>query len=288
MVPVSSSDRDRPGPAHRQAGHAIRFEWGSTGAAAVADGVDGADLAVVVDVLSFTTTLSVALERGITVYPYRWKDERAAAYAAERDAVLAVGRFEARGAGGGVSLSPAHLVDGRGVEGVEGIERIVLPSPNGSSIAFALRDSGAVVVGACLRNATAVARWLEPRVRDGARLAVVAAGERWPDGSLRPAVEDLWGAGAVLAGLAGLGDLALDLSPEATMAAQAYRAVLPGLTQQVIACASGQELVGAGFPDDVAIAAEHDVSTVVPVLRGDAFTGTAASRESRRGAGLSG
>ena len=43
----------------------------------------------------------------------------------------------------------------------------------------------------------AVARWLQAR---GGTVAVVAAGERWPDGSLRPAAEDLWGAGAVLAG----------------------------------------------------------------------------------------
>src|SRR3954468_15826736 len=81
---------------HGQRGYAVRFDWGPTGAAAVAEGVD---LAVVVDVLSFTTTLTVAVERGITVLPYPWRDHGAAAYAAERDAVLAVGRFEAREAG---------------------------------------------------------------------------------------------------------------------------------------------------------------------------------------------
>ena len=70
---------------------------------------------------------------------------------------------------------------------VEGVERIVLPSPNGSSICFALADSGLTVVGACLRNRAAVARWLAPQLAAGATVAVVAAGERWPDGSLRPA-----------------------------------------------------------------------------------------------------
>ncbi|HRD61661.1 MAG TPA: 2-phosphosulfolactate phosphatase, partial [Nocardioides sp.] len=55
--------------AHRQLDHRVRFDWGPTGAAAIAE---GADVAVVVDVLSFTTTLCVAVERGMTVLPYRW------------------------------------------------------------------------------------------------------------------------------------------------------------------------------------------------------------------------
>ena len=176
-------------PHHRQLDHRVRFDWGPTGAAAIAE---GADVAVVVDVLSFTTTLCVAVERGMTVLPYRWKDERAAAYADERAATLAVGRLEARSlpGGAGVSLSPAAMAR------VSGVDRVVLPSPNGSSIAFGLADSGATVVGACLRNRTAVADWLPTH---GGTVAVVAAGERWPDGSLRPGAEDLWGAGAVLA-----------------------------------------------------------------------------------------
>ncbi|MFC6343001.1 2-phosphosulfolactate phosphatase, partial [Nocardioides hankookensis] len=78
----------------------ISFEWGPTGAAAIA-----APTTVVVDVLSFTTTLTVAVERGMTVFPFRWKDERAATYAAERDAVLATGRSLRDG----VSLSPVSV-----------------------------------------------------------------------------------------------------------------------------------------------------------------------------------
>ena len=140
--------------AHAQASYGVRCDWGPSGAAAIAV---GADLAVVVDVLSFTTTLTVALERGITVYPYRWRDDRAQAYADERDAVLAIGRFEQDDAKVGVSLSPAAMST------VRGVERIVLPSPNGSTIAFALAHSGTTVVGACLRNARAVAAWLAPR-----------------------------------------------------------------------------------------------------------------------------
>ncbi len=238
---------------HGQSSFRLRMEWGPTGAEAVAA---DADVVVVIDVLSFTTTLTVAVERGIRVYPFRWKDERATAYAAERDAVLAVGRSVRTG----VSLSPVS------VRAAVGVERLVLPSPNGSTICLGLAESGITVVGASLRNRTAVARWLPP----GARVAVVGAGERWPDGSLRPAVEDLWGAGAVLAALVDLG--ATDLSPEARVAEQAFRAVAPRIADELRACSSGRELVDGGFGADVDIAAELDDTDVVPVLQAGCFS----------------
>lgn len=224
-----------------------------------------ARLAVVVDVLSFTTTLSVAVERGIEVFPFAWKDSRAAEHALRHRATLAVGRFEAmtRADARHVSLSPVSVAS------VQGVERLVLPSPNGSSIAFSLADTGAEVVGACLRNAAAVARWLAPQILGGATCAVIPAGERWPDGSLRPAVEDLWGAGAVIAGLVDLG--VTGLSPEARVAAQSFRAVRPDLAAELAACASGVELVTGGFGADVEVAGQLDASQVVPVLRGEAF-----------------
>jgi 2-phosphosulfolactate phosphatase len=245
-------------PGHDQSTHRIRMEWGPTGAEAVP-----ADYAVVVDVLSFTTTLSVAIERGIEVFPYRWRDSRAAEHAMRHGATLAVGRFEAlsRGDARHVSLSPASLAE------VDGIERLVLPSPNGSTIAFALAESGAQVLGACLRNASAVARRLAPKLADGASVVVVPAGERWYDDTLRPAVEDLWGAGAVLAAL--VGGHEDEASPEARMAVAAWRgATLPG---DLLRCAGGVELAEAGFVADVEIAAQHDVSEVVPVLVGESF-----------------
>jgi 2-phosphosulfolactate phosphatase len=214
------------------------------------------DVAVVVDVLSFTTTLTVAVERGIAVYPYPWASEEAPAYAEERGAVLALGR-RAGLAEGAVSLSPVSY------DGITGIDRVVLPSPNGSAISFGLRDAGVTVVGACLRNARAVGEWL--RQAPG-RVTVVAAGERWPDGSLRPAAEDLWGAGAVLQALGRDG-----ASPEARLAAAAYADVSEELGPALSACASGRELVEGGFDGDVAIAASADVSEVVPVLADEAF-----------------
>ena len=168
--------------AHRQGGHLLRHDWGPAGAAAT---TADADVAVVVDVLSFTTTLSVAADAGIAVLPYRWADATAAAFAAEHDAVLAVPRSAA--GTDQISLSPASV---RRADPAP--DRLVLPSPNGSTITHRLVGEVPVVVGACLRNATAVAAWITRTHRPGSTtVAVVSAGERWPDGSLRPAVEDL-------------------------------------------------------------------------------------------------
>jgi 2-phosphosulfolactate phosphatase len=243
-------------PEHGQRSYLRRLDWGPSGAAAlVADSRPG-DVAVVVDVLSFTTTLSIAVEQGILVHPYPWGDVDAESFAAARDAVLATGRREGL-TSGSVSLSPVSF------EGVRGIERVVLPSPNGSALSLGLAEAGVSVVGACLRNAPAVGRWLRGRT---GRVSVVAAGERWPDGSLRPAVEDLWGAGAVLAAAGSEG-----ASPEAVAAVAAFEAVRDRLPEALAASASGRELVVGGFGADVAAAAAYDVSAVVPVLDGDAF-----------------
>ena len=246
-----------------------RFDWGPVGARAIGP---GAAIVAVVDVLSFTTALTVAADRGIEVFPYRWRDDSAADFARRHDALLAVGRSAADTRGrsaadtpGRVSLSPGTI------RRAEGISRLVLPSPNGSAISHDLAAAGARVVGVSLRNADAAADWTARRLADapGAVVAVVAAGERWADGTLRPAVEDLWGAGAFLAHLAdrGVGEA----SPEASAAVAAYRQAADRLPELLLACASGRELAGDGYGEDVAIAGELDASRSVPVLDGASF-----------------
>lgn len=238
----------------RQEEHDVRFEWGPTGARSVGE---GADVVVVVDVLSFCTTLSIAAERGTVVLPYRWDDaDDAATYAAQNRAVLAVGR-EVAGPGE-VSLSPASL------RAAGPIERLVLPSPNGATLSVDLAATATSVVGACLRNAKAVADWIAREHDEDSTIVVAAAGERWADGSLRPAVEDLWGAGAVLSALEDHDWPGL--SPEAAMAADAYRLVAGREASHLRACASGLELIERGFGGDVDIAAEVGSTTAVPLL----------------------
>jgi 2-phosphosulfolactate phosphatase len=242
-----------------QASHGVRFDWGATGGRAIAD---GADVAVVVDVFSFSTSLSVAADLGIVVLPYPWEAADAPTYAAQNRAVLAVGRTAA--GPGQVSISPASVRD------ADPIERLVLPSPNGSAISVDLASIATTVVGASLRNAAAVADWIaREHDAESASIAVVAAGERWPDGSLRPAIEDLWGAGAVLAALEDHDWPGL--SPEAAMAADAYRLIAGREESHLMVCASGHELVEAGYAEDVVVAAEVGAGTTVPLLSDRGF-----------------
>ncbi|GAB3943111.1 hypothetical protein GCM10029976_065230 [Kribbella albertanoniae] len=236
---------------YAQHGFRVGFDWGPVGAEVVAG-----HLVAVVDVLSFTTAVTVAADLGIDVYPYRWRDETAVAYASQYDAHLAVGRSEA--GPGDVSLSPVTIRQATGVT------RLVLPSPNGSTVAQQLSDSGATVIAVSLRNRLAAAQWASQRLAADPSLKVVAiaAGERWRDGSLRPAVEDLWGAGGFLSALD-----TDDLSPEARAAVAAYDAVADELPTLLHDCAGGRELTQYGYPEDVRIAAEVDQSLSVPVLK---------------------
>lgn len=248
-----------------QSGYGVRFEWGPTGARHLSREVS---CLVVVDVLSFTTSVSVAVEAGTRVFPYPWRDGTATAFAEQTDARLAVGRRSVS-TDTPWSLSPAAL------RRAPFAARLVLPSPNGSAISAAADDT-TVVVAACLRNGTAVGAWLAEQGYGTAErpVGVIAAGERWPDGSLRPALEDLLGAGAVICSLDIHGSGRTSLSIEAGTVATTFTAS-PDVAADVLASASGRELIDGGFPEDVAIATEMDASAVVPVLVGGAFVAAA-------------
>lgn len=227
------------------ANSATRCAWSGELTGAEAIGV-GCDVALVVDVLSFTTTLTVAADCGTTVFPYPWRDNRATGFAADHDATLAVGR--SRVSTGQMSLSP------RTVRAAASLPRLVLPSPNGSTISFHLQQATPTVVGVSLRDRDA-AQWLLARRAGDAvlRVAVVAAGERWADdGTLRPAVEGLWGVGAVIESLrtARWGEL----SPEAAVATAAFRSIADDVAQALRTCASGRELIDLGDVGDVDVA----------------------------------
>src|SRR5436190_17127698 len=177
-----------------QAEFDVRCEWGLQGLKEL-----GAisDVIVVVDVLSFTTAVDIATERGGVIFPYPLTGESAAMYADSLHAKLASPDRTS-----GFSLSPASL------RSLPAGYRLVLPSPNGSALSFGANHR--IVLAGCLRNATAVAR---AAAHLGSTVAVIPAGEQWPTGELRPSLEDWVGAGAVIAALSGKS------SPEAQLAA---------------------------------------------------------------------
>ena len=225
-------------------------EWGLAGVEALHPRVA---VLVIVDVLSFCTAVDVAVSRGAMVEPFGFTDERAARAVAEQSgAVLASQRSAAEG---GYSLSPSSLL------AIPPGTRLLLPSPNGSRISFAASRTPRriPVLAGCLRNAHAVARAARVMANDEP-IGVIPAGEHWPDGSLRVAVEDLLGAGAIL------DRLGMTCSPEAEVMRDAWRGAErdPGRTLRL--SVSGRELVERGFPGDVDLAAELDVSGSVPTL----------------------
>jgi 2-phosphosulfolactate phosphatase len=203
------------------------------------------DVVVIVDVLSFSTCVDIAVSRGAVIYPFAGPGERAAAYAAEHGAQLAGGKRSASR----YTLSPRSLMD------ILPGTRLVLPSLNGSTLSLGAGDTP--VFTACLRNYQAVAAAVQ---KVGRRTAVIPAGERWGDGSLRPALEDWLGAGAVISQLSG------SLSPESRAALAAFHEARSQIEAVLCQTPSGQELIERGFEEDVRLAAHQNASACAPRL----------------------
>jgi 2-phosphosulfolactate phosphatase len=220
--------------------HDIHCEWGTAGAAALA----GCRTFIVVDVLSFCTCVAVAADRGALVLPCRTREE-APSLAARHEAVAAGPR------GAPYSLSPASL--GQLPPGF----RLVLPSPNGATVSLAAARFGEHVLAGSLRNRAAVCARAAAL---GGPFAVIAAGERWPDGSLRVALEDLAGAGAIVAMLPGV------RSPEAAAAETLFQALGTRLRAAIAGSVSGRELIDRGFSEDVELATALDAGQTAPQL----------------------
>lgn len=232
----------------QQSGFTVCFEWGAVGLERL---LASCHQVVIVDALSFTTCVSVAVDVGAIVFPFPWKDHRAAEFACREKAILA----GSRKGGSSLSLSPVSL------KALRPSDRLVLPSPNGSQLCT--QTGSKPTIAACLRNACAVGGYVNAL---GGRTLVVAAGERWPiDGSLRLAWEDFIVAGAVISSLAGT------KSPEAQAAENSWNACRGSVKEAMRQCASGRELTSKGFAEDVDLAAEVDVSTCVPVLQAGGF-----------------
>src|SRR5512143_3270679 len=233
----------------------IRCEWGEQGVAVLAP---ISDAIIIVDVLSFSTSVDIAVQQGAAVFPFRWRDDRASEFAASIQAELA----DAKRSKDKYSLSPESLLH------IQPGTRLVLPSPNGATLTLAAHPTP--VLAGCLRNAFAVA---SAAMSYGTKIGVIPAGERWKDDfSLRPAFEDLIGAGAIISHLTGR------LSPEAISAAAAFQEARPDLDMHLRQCSSGKELIERGFPEDVHLASQLDVSDCAPTFIDGAFVRAGGER----------
>lgn len=212
------------------------------------------DVIIIVDVLSFTTCVDIVVGNGGSVFPYSGELEALADYADSVGALFASPKRQSEAA---YSLAPSSLL------AIPEGTRLVLPSPNGSTLSLA--TEGVPTLAGCLRNAITVATRASQL---GESIAVIAAGERWPDGLLRPALEDLIGAGAIVAHVSGR------RSPESEMAVAAFLSARSNLLDTLLRCGSGKELVGRGFEDDVRLAARLNVSGAAPQLVNGAYEQT--------------
>ena len=226
----------------------IRCEWGARGVEELAP----SEAVVIVDVLSFSTCVDVAVSAGAAIYPYPLKDETVFDFA-EKIGALAAGLERSTTS---YSLSPISF------RSATKDERIVLASPNGARLTYLAHPAD--IFCACLRNFKSIARYLTAHYK---KITVISSGEQWEDASLRPAIEDLLGAGALISELEG------NKSPEALMAENAFKSLAASnsIGGILLFCGSGKELMAQGFPDDVLVASELNASIAVPMLVDGAY-----------------
>lgn len=241
-----------------QPGYRCRLAWGWRGAR---DAAERGDIAVIVDVLRFTSAVATAVQHAGIIYPCPQASDADALAERVHAEVAARGHDahpEAR-----YSLSPRTYVS------MPHGTRVVLPSPNGATCSLYAHDSPHVFA-ASLLNASAVADAVEQLLRTtDLAVTVVACGERWEhpseDGILRFAVEDYLGAGAVLM------ELPDEKSPEAQVCAAAFLRSQDDLPELLAGCASGRELVARGLTGDVRDCARLNAYQSVPAYRGGRY-----------------
>lgn len=242
-----------------QSSYQCKLEWGKRGARAAAN---RGDIVIIVDVLSFSSTVVSAVNYGAVILPYPPHLD-GNNYANQMEAEFILGRTEASKAGK-PTLSPVTF------SSEHANKRYVLSSTNGSYCTWLASQVPAVIIGSLL-NATAVAKVAsEISEKEKSNISVIACGERWGDTneheeSLRFAIEDYLGAGAILSDLMG------DKSPEANVGERAFQSSIETLKELVWDCGSGRELRHRGFAKDVKYCSQLNTFQAVPILDGPQF-----------------
>ncbi len=236
----------------------IDFAWGRRGAKRAAG---RGDIVVIVDVLSFSTSVALAVEHGAYIYPGRMDDDPeeiarriGAEGAVKRPDVPEKGRF---------SLSPLTYLD------IKPGEKVVVVSPNGATCSDIAMNVSYVFAGA-LVNAEAVGKTVSRLVSErNLKATVIACGERervsGGGTKIRWAVESYLGAGAILSYIDG------GKSADAIVCEGAFVQSRSRLPEILHACQSGWELSSRGFGGDVDYAAQLNILECAPILRAGRF-----------------
>lgn len=226
----------------------VRFEWGARGVEELAP---VSDVVIIVDVFSFSTSVEIATNIGAIVYPFDPNNGNAVEYSKMVDGICAE---KIRNDSGGFSLSPSSMIN------IPEKTRIVLPSRNGS--ALSLITGNTFTICGCLRNSKSVAEYA---MTVGKKISVIAAAERWKDETLRPAFEDLIGAGSIINYLKG------ELSPESKTALSIFLTSMNNMKEDLRKCISGKELIAGDLENDIELASDFNKSSCVPGLVNKAY-----------------
>jgi len=238
-----------------------RLGWGRNGAI---EASKNSDIVIVVDTLSFSTTVAYAVSMGAVIYPCALGDDPSE-LCENYNAEIAVGRLDVPSKGR-FSLSPLTF------KNIELSTKVVLPALNGGTCCkLAQKNSAKVIIGSLI-NAKAVSRHIMSHIDDtieSITITVIACGERFkkptPDGEIRFAIEDYLGAGAIIS------ELKMNKTPEAMACEGAFIHNQKSLDKLIWECESGVELRDIGFGDDVKFASQINSIEVVPMFSGDSI-----------------
>ncbi|RDU36844.1 2-phosphosulfolactate phosphatase [Neobacillus piezotolerans] len=244
---------------YSQAPYPVRVEWGRRGAREAAE---RGDIVIVVDVLSFSSTVVTALHAGCEIFPYPPHLD-GKAYAEQVGGEYILGRSEAAKFGK-ATLSPVSF--NSSLKG----KKFVLTSLNGAFCTWIADKVPALLIGSLLNaeGSAQAANTLRERLK--ADITVVPCGEQWSDpadheDTLRPSIEDYLGAGAILSWLDG------EKSPEAQVCIGAFQSSKHKLSELIWESGSGRELRARGFEADVIHCGRLNAFATVPLLSENKF-----------------
>lgn len=242
-----------------QSPYECRVEWGRRGAREAAE---RGDIIIIVDVLSFSSTVITALRYGAIIYPYPGTLD-GEKLAEKIGGQFILGRAEAAQKGA-PTLSPVSFGKDHNNK------KYVLTSLNGAYCTWIASQVPALLIGSLLNaeSVAAAANHLQKQTR--ANITMIPCGEQWEgcreyEDTLRPAIEDYLGAGAILSYLEG------KKSPEAELCITSFLHSKDNLNDLIWNCGSGRELRGRGYEADVSHCSRLNVFPTVPLLNKDHF-----------------